>query len=243
MIIGKFDGRLGNNLFQYAVTRSVAEQNGYEYALCDSPFTGRHDYGIDALFDLDYGVKASSAVYTFEDHHFYDPSVWDVKDFTLLVGYYQSEKYFNHDKVRQWFTPKLKADDDYDNTCFIHYRAGDYSVYPWNTFQLPIGYYEDAIKKMKEINPTLKFVFVTDDAVDVKKKFPSYEVTSKSKEEDFMRLMSAKYLIISNSSFSWWTAWLNVNNTVIAPGGWLIYKHRNGDYSPKDIKVDRWIWI
>jgi hypothetical protein len=96
---------------------------------------------------------------------------------------------------------------------------------------------------MLEINPNLKFVFVTDDKQEVMKRFPNVEVVSGRGIMDFVLLNSAKYLIICNSSFSWWTAWLDEDNVVIAPRGWHHYNSNKAVFSPSDIKVERFIYI
>jgi hypothetical protein len=46
--------------------------------------------------------------------------------------------------------------------------------------------------------------------------------------------MHASKLIIANSTYSWWAAYLNENATeIIAPKYWM--GHRKGQYYPKDI--------
>lgn len=238
MIMMRLDGRLGNNLFQYATVRSVAEKNGYEFALTGNGI----DTGVMGLFDLDYGVISQSPAYAFHDNHCYNPLVWEIPDFTLMTGYYQSEKYFDEAKVRQWFTPKFSVDSD-PAVCYIHFRGGDYNIPPWNSYQLPNSYYQEAMDRMRLINENLRFVVVTDDIYEAVIRFPDLDIISNAKEHDFVLLYQAKYLIISNSSYSWWTAWLNTDNIVIAPQGWNLYNIDKSDFSPKDIKVDRWIWI
>jgi hypothetical protein len=52
-----------------------------------------------------------------------------------------------------------------------------------------------------------------------------------------------RYMVIANSSFSWWAAWLNVHpeKLVVAPKyhlGWRI-----GRWFPGDIAVDEWNYI
>ena len=59
---------------------------------------------------------------------------------------------------------------------------------------------------------------------------------------DFIQLMTSSYLIISNSSFAWWAAFLNVheNPIIIAPKNWVGY-HVNLEY-PKGIMNQSFLW-
>jgi len=73
--------------------------------------------------------------------------------------------------------------------------------------------------------------------------FPEFESISNSVEEDFYMLTQAKYMIIPNSSFSWWAAWLNQNEPItIAPDRWFNYN--SGDnFDPIGIKCSKFTYI
>lgn len=232
---------LGNQMFLYALTRTVAEIKGYNFFIDSNVWQGH------GLFNVDLGISDGNIETVFNDNYelTFNPDVFKVEDFTSFNGYFQSEKYFNHDKAREWFKPTITVDCQYsyDDYCYVHFRGGDYSLPPWDNLQLPISYYDDAKKKMLEINPSLKFVIVTNHRQEAVNLFPNDEVVSGSVEEDFVLLSQAKYLIISNSSFSWWVAWLNPSDSIIGPHGWLNYNRGKIIFSPTDIKVERFIWI
>lgn len=238
MITAAYGGRLGNRLFQYAAVRSVAERLGYN-------FYGDHTLREYPIFDLEYGCVDGEVAHEFIDtnQQNYNPDIFLVNDFTRLVGFFQSEKYFSPN-VREWFTPKLPSPKTDDNVGYIHFRGGDYGVWPWTIYQLPTSYYDDAKLRLKNINPNVqRFVVITDDKEAATIRFPEDEVVSGDINSDFMLLYSAKNVIISNSTFSWWAAWLNLNNIVIAPQGWLLYNSERENFSPADIKVDRFIYL
>jgi len=53
-----------------------------------------------SLFDIDLGVNDGEIKHVFNDNYeqIFNPDIFKVEDFTLLNGYFQSEKYFSHDK-------------------------------------------------------------------------------------------------------------------------------------------------
>jgi hypothetical protein len=240
MISVDFVGRFGNHLFQYAVMRSVAEHCSFNY------FADKDNWLGKGIVDVDFGINDGviKTIY-YEPDTVFNSNVFLISDFTGLNGYFQCDKYFDADKVRQWFKPVAQPSTKYsfEDYCFIHFRGGDYNVYPWNMYQLPNSYYDEAKRKMLEIEPTLKFVIITDDMVTARQRFPEDLIMSNSVAVDFATLASARYLIISNSSFSWWTGFLNKDNVVIAPGGWFYYNINKSHYEPKGIKTDKFMWI
>ena len=240
MISVDFGGRLGNHLFQYAAMRGVAEYCGFNY------FADKQNWLGQGIVDVDFGIKDGDIKTLYhETDTAFNPNIFLVSDFTGLNGFFQCEKYFDGDKARQWFKPVAQPFTKYsfDDYCFIHFRGGDYNVHPWSMYQLPNAYYDEAKRRMLEIKPTLKFVIITDDIVMARQRFPDDLMMSNSVAVDFATLTCAKYLIISNSSFSWWTAYLNKENTVIAPEGWFYYNINKSHYEPKGIKTDKFIWI
>jgi hypothetical protein len=96
---------------------------------------------------------------------------------------------------------------------------------------------------MLDIKSDFKFVIITDDVDYGHEYFPDYPIMCNSVTVDFTLLNKAKYLIIANSTFSWWAAWLNLDNYVIAPQGWLNVNIDKWKPSPYDIQTDKFIWI
>lgn len=238
MISVSLYGRLGNHLWQYSVCRTIAEFNNYEYHIPRN-FLG------SMLFDCSLGVESDQTVscYPHCNNHdgkqTYDPNVFNIKDFTRLDGYLQSEKYIlkNKQKIKQWFTLKNKNNIDLsmltDDVCVINFRGGDYKDKP-HVF-LHLKYYYDSINHMKALNSNMKFVVITDDVEESKKYFPDYPVFHLGINHDYAIVNSAKYLIIANSTFSWWSAWLNENSKLtIAPKFWLRHNISEGWWMPAD---------
>ena len=90
------------------------------------------------------------------------------------------------------------------------------------------------MKAINEIGES-NFVFVSDDMEWVKENFKGENIWySNFTDEinDFLLMVYSDNIVISNSSFSWWGAYLNKNpnKTIIAPKNWF------GPKGPKDIE-------
>ncbi len=245
MITGVLCGRLGNQMFQYAVTRTIAEDKGYDYVFRDSNPPLWKWQGENLFRLLNVPTTNSIGQHIFNEVFPYDTSINDIGDHTELRGFFQNEKYFDHVKTRSWFLPNPFLNTfiyNKDTTCVINVRGGDYiDLAPH--FLLPSSYYEEAKVKMLSINPDLQFIVVTDDPDRARNLFPDYPIIREGVHSDFLLLYTAKYFIIANSTFSWWAAWLNEDNTVIAPKGWLNYNRDKDVFIPSGIKVERFSWI
>lgn len=174
---------------------------------------------------------------------------------TYLSGYWQSERYFisAEDIIREdfRFSTPLSAENveladmiRSSESISLHVRRGDYvnnSAYA----SCSLEYYTSAIEYLtKKLEPPTFFIF-SDDINWVKANFkiehPHVFIDNNHGDQSYndMRLMSiCKHIIIANSSFSWWGAWLNANNakTVIAPKNWF-----NTDINSKDLIPASWV--
>jgi hypothetical protein len=270
MISVYLNGRLGNNLFQYAFCRiasikqncnfyipnnrdesisfySYCSQKTFRYfeMSCES---NPHYWTGEKLFNIDYGFNDSNIIKSVEDIN-----IENVTDGTLLVDFYQSDSYlldYRNIIINDWYkfnesiveeSKDLLNRYNIDEYCYIHLRGGDYKTIP--QYFLPISYYVKAINHITEINPKIKFLVITDDIDEGKKMFPKFDVISNTTEIDFYLISQSKYKIIPNSSFSWWASWLSKNNKItIAPNNWFNYN--NGDtFSPPGIKTSFFTYI
>ena len=123
-----------------------------------------------------------------------------------------------------------------ENSVSIHIRRGDYLVCDLLKNLLPLFYYEAAIKYILEkVESPIFFIFSNDIEWcknNLKINFPTYYIDWNKGKESFrdMQLMSlCKYNIIANSSFSWWSVWLNNNEekNIIAPKRWFVDEQKN----------------
>jgi len=161
----------------------------------------------------------------------------------VFEGYFQSEEYFlpYADQIRAGFRfPELDKRNNLlkeqilnSNALAIHIRRGDYSSDPDTTRYhgiLPLDYFTKAIAVIKETHPEVRvFIFTDDEAWAESNLLPAcpeaciVEGNGGSDSWKDMALMTyATHHIISNSSFSWWGAWLAGERGIkIAPGRWF----------------------
>lgn len=154
-----------------------------------------------------------------------------------LQGTFQSEKYFAdiRKSLLREFTPKnkirisrrLKEILENEETVSLHIRRGDYAKL---NHALNIYYYQRAMKKMEETIATPYYLIFSDDIAWVKENLDigarNIIVNEEGGLKDYEELMimtKCRHNIISNSTFSWWGAWLNQNpeKMVIAPKVWF----------------------
>ena len=142
--------------------------------------------------------------------------------------YLQDPKFFEgfEEEIKQMYGEGI----GYLSQVGVHVRRAANPVnpsepkYSENTFYTNLSetdYYERAMA----LFPGEKFVIFSDDPEFCREKFKgeNIQVMEKGNEiEDFNLLASCKDQIIANSSFSWWTAYLNPNpaKKVVAPKQW-----------------------
>ena len=269
MIISKLIGGLGNQLFQYAVARHIAELHNTSLRIDLSEFAKYklHKYSLQHFNIIEnfstYKSLGSFKVRKEKNFHF-DKNFKEIEDNVLLAGYWQTEKYFIEieDILRNEFTVKSKlTGKDLEishriassNSVSLHIRRSDYvpGTYKNQIFDsLEIDYYLRAINDLSKKESDLKLFIFSDDPKWVKDNmkfmFPVCYVDHNNAEKNYedLRLMSlCKHNIIANSSFSWWGAWLNKNydKYVYAPKQWFNSNVR--DLDSKDMIPDSWIKI
>jgi hypothetical protein len=289
MVICQILGGLGNQMFQYAAARALSLNSGSPLLLDLRGFEKyalHNGFEIDRVFLAPVKVATEADVsqllswrsaglirkllkrvtspllcgpyLAIEPHFNYWPGL---KDFgaCYLMGYWQSEKYF------QDFEHTIRADFDFKmalagdnlntsvrmegcNSVSLHVRRGDYITHAPTAKILnvcSIDYYQEAVKHIAERVTSPHFFVFSDDQQWVRNNinipFPTEYIDRNSGVHSHvdMHLMSlCKHQIIANSSFGWWGAWLNNNQEkiVIAPRAWFRNGLKDSDLIPK-----RWI--
>jgi len=227
-------GRLGNQLFQIATTVALALRNNDKYVFPIWP--EEKNFNLHNCFSSEIN---SNAEYREKDFR-YIPI--EYKQNLDLVGFFQSEKYFEDykDMILRTLTPKVGY-GMFSNTTSIHVRRGDYVNLSDHYVQLDADYYR---KAMNMIKSEVYFMF-SDDIAWCKSNFKDQNIVfieNNSPATDLAIMLGCEHNIIANSSFSWWGAYLNKNPSkiVVAPAEWFGPKL---PHDTKDLLPEEWIKI
>ena len=185
-----------------------------------------------------------------------NPTLYNIEDNSIMLGHngaagglFQTEDYLIDRKsdVIEWFKIKETSKQDYnkillendiildENLCVINFRGGEYKNIP--NVLVRREYWRDSIKHMLSLNPQMKFLLVTDDIVCANKFMP-FPIKSIHIDVgfDFYVVNQSKWLIIANSSFSWWCSWLNQKaEKIIAPKYWARHNVSDGYWATGDV--------
>jgi len=248
--IGK-NGRLGNQMFQYATLFALAKHHGVEAGvpihndICTNEYDYIHIY--DAFPNLSASRVSSdtmnSAKYDYvakEDIDFnFDPSILSIRDDCRIKGYFQSELYFNKfsKDIRKEFSfsdevnkdcheifKGLKLENGNAPLCAVHFRRGDYTNVSHVHTNLDAEYYNPAFSWMNGNIANCRFLAFSDDYEWCKNNLPNEFILANTPSmfHDMLLMSMCDAHIIANSSFSWWGAWLaNNSKQVIAPKKWF----------------------
>ena len=257
--LGRY-GRLGNQLFQYAMLKAVALRIG-----CAAKIPRWRDgvLGVSPLqlapFQLTAQELSDSDVAQHEFHEpigcfaTYLPEVFDVPEGTAFFGYYQSWKYFAdyEQEIRQEF----RFAEDYARRARIeahrfrasgrplvslHVRRGDYLTASDGLAHRSAepAYYERAMREFRDA----QFLVFSDDLAWCRQQFvgDAFKFSEGTDHWLDLALMAhCDHHIVAASTFSWWGAWLNPRSDkrVVAPEPWVgpaLQQYSTADIYPPD---------
>ena len=169
------NGRLGNQMFQYASMRGIASMKGFDWVVPPENYDHTANYALFETFKMtnvqEKNIGFVEGEILKETIHCYDKNLVDsCSDNTNLDGFFQTEKYFENiaDEIRSDFTfkdeylkPCKEFIDSLDTTpIFLHVRRGDAIGKEHYHPVAPMSYYVEALKKFDKDTPC--FVFSDD---------------------------------------------------------------------------------
>jgi len=257
-VSAKLKGGLCNYMFQIACAYSYSIKNNKECFFTTDDSVVRHNhvdnYKNNVLNNVVFlNTYNFNSFAKYNEPHYYYTEIPSFNDNVYLDGDFQSEKHFkkNEKEIKTLFSYPNEVVSKIVNkwehllkkeTCSIHIRRGDYLKYQDAYTILGLDYYLKASEQMPENSI---FLIFSDDLQWCKDNFPEIPekfifIESQKDYEDLLLMSLCKNNIISNSSFSWWAAWLNSNENkiVIAPNKWFSVK---SSYNTKDLYCDNWI--
>jgi hypothetical protein len=256
-----YDGQgLGNQLWCYVTTRVIAADRGYGFGI-QSPAKLKCREFLD--LDLGQPVVGGSGPeggpprelperirYYYNERRIEHPDNGvDIRihDEALTSVPDDTKAYIRHrkDEIRSW----LRLRDEHrcldfaaENMCVINFRGGEYKHI--ERVFLPRTYWQRGIELMRERNPHMQFVVITDDVEEARKFFPDFPVHHFGIAKDYAVLNAARHLILSNSSFAFFPAWLNPElRFCIAPKYWSQYNYSDGYWGCGYNLTEGWFYL
>jgi len=241
---------LGNQLFQIATILSLAKDNNdvATFPMLSEDFFGGYDKNLLRKVNADpSGLKLEIAVH----ENLFSYNKLDYEENCVYVGYFQSEKYFvhNRDYILDMFSfpeevQKLVEETYGDllkgQTTAVHVRRGDYINLQDHHPLLTHEYYNKALGLFSASDHLLVF---SDDVEWCRENLNfsnAVFIEGQSDVADLLLMSLCDNHIIANSSFSWWGAWLSrsENKKVVAPKNWF---GPAKDLDDSDLIPETWI--
>jgi hypothetical protein len=227
-------GRLGNQMFQYAFGLAAARRLGTTLAFPDE--------ALARLFVLGSHVPLGSTAppgrfvsVGNDDYERPEEVLGRLADDTTYAGFFQSERFFAAaaSEVRACFRPLPEHEHAFGRAygdlvergyVCCHMRRTDYETFAGGV-ALPMSYYRASLRRL-DSPPGTPIVFVGDDLSEARTAFataPAARFEHNEEILDLQLLRHARAVVVSNSSFAWWGAWLNdqPGKRVLAPRHWL----------------------
>jgi hypothetical protein len=218
------NGRLGNQLFQIAGPLGRAHRAG---DINNAVFP---HWSYQPYFSVPdhYFVAANEITESIDGGRAY---MQDLREFSSCV-----------DVIQEFFQPTEFAlaeaqslhpyFNQHAHTTAVHVRRGDYLGLQATVTVCPIHYFTQAMNEMRARFPHTHFLVFSDDNEWCLENFNDYSdvtvvtspadtTTIQSDMADFNLMRSCDAFIISNSTYSWWAAYLSQSADVICPSRWL----------------------
>jgi len=265
MIICKLLGGLGNQMFQYSIGRylSLKYNTPLKLDVKELLFRGNstsnryYEYELKIFENIEAEIVEYNSGTRIKEpyYHFYPKMMTlNINGDIYLDGYWQSYKYFedikdilNKDFIFQNKVPNSIVLEEIKNTnsVMIHVRRTDYLNNDYHGV-IDLDYIEKSVSIIEKSISSPKYFVFSDDINWCKNNIKLNNVIFMENQQDILPyckgefdlqlMIQCKHYIICNSSFSWWSAWLNNNENkiVISPKKWFNRNINTDDLIPKE---------
>jgi len=219
-------GGLGNNLFMIANAYARAMDGGKELYLYRKHVDYRDNYPENILRKFNFIDEMP------ESKNINPVTLSDLEP-NLFSGYFQNEKYFNKysEDIKLLFGPptefvnRMRSELPIlftDDVVAINVRKGDYLYYKDYHPTVSVEYIHKALEKV----PARHYIIASDDIPWCKENIVLSNCTfieGYTTYEQLWILSLCKHFVISNSTFSWWGAYLSLHKDkiVVSPETWF----------------------
>lgn len=249
---------LGNQLFRYVTARCIAKDRGEEFGVLGKETFANNMHSSCGLYfmDLDFGKEVTREDfkhrYNEKEKRLYlgnsahdlqygayvagtDWDMYKVPEDTLLWGNMQAEDYYlkYKEEIKEWLKVKPEYDCydfSQDDLCILHLRCTDYMDCP--ELFIKKSYWKKGMKNMRKINPNMRFMIITNDVKEANKILPGIPAYNFDLAKDYSIIKNAKYLLLANSSFTYFPAFTSETvKYIIAPKYWARHNVSDGYWS------------
>lgn len=230
-------GRLGNQLWQIAWVYSQSKKNNCSGHI-PSNWEYRHLFSVPEEMYLPSDGRSIDG----GDFYYQELDYWNGLEADIWNIFQPSDEAWP--RIIDYVGDHV---DGMKNGCSVHHRLGDYLNHP-NHFPIPTSkYYIDSMKSVISENPDTIFYVFSDDIEGIKFSYQQYEFTKSLIDEnrvvffhgtprpvevvnrigepqdwlDLFAMSLCKNHIIANSTFSWWGAFLSLDESPRYPSIWF----------------------
>jgi len=290
MLTCYLQGGLGNQLFQIFTTINYSLKYKKTFAFTNqrqldiqrstywetllqplSKFTKQINYkqtNKDKFSTLVHKINATNGFFYLKEKDFSYNELPNISnDNILLIGYFQSYKYFKENSKSIFKLIKIEEQRfqtqitfkkyNLSNTISLHFRRGDYKSLQDHYILLDYTYYNNALRYILtqqnthsqinalvfcEKNDVIEILSITD---KLKQTYPelTFEIIdfNISDWQQLLLMSLCKHNIIANSTFSWWGAYFNTNpeKIICYPDRWFGIKQKS-IHNTKDLFPPEW---
>lgn len=214
----------------------------------------KRNFSLHKLPNLNYEILEETNLSNFDvvnDNFKYQEVQINTSKNLYFNGYWQNQKYFekNKEEILKSFLPSLSIENGLrsiipknNNSISLHVRRTDYLTSNGFHHTQSFQYYKDAVERIGDYD---KIYVFSDDLSWCKNNLDFKNMVFVEGNDEVIDLWLMSYCknnIIANSSFSWWSVWLNKNHDkkIIVPKKWF------GDWvkiDTSEIILDKWIVI
>lgn len=254
-ILVRIAGGIGNQLFELANVYQLSVKFNRTLLICDE--NGSKNRGVywetllknfsKHLISLSEfsELKGKSMIYNWASYKFhYKDIILDSRhEYYCIEGYYQSYKYFDLSLFEELlhFHPNEYSITQHDIA--IHIRRTDYLTVHMHK-SIALDYYYNALDKMTRGDVAPMDIYIFSDDIGWCKNHFNYKnivpifVELESDVDELSMMREFKRIIIANSTFSWWGAYLNNSGKhVISPQHWFSV---GCNLNTKDLRPTNW---